>query len=299
MQVPLVVWKCAERQVHGHQDTYCLDCWRKNCSRQNIPSVLPALGGGLPISGNHSLHTLWQLPYCFRIMWYQAYAFAVLSGFYLAEMTVDRLIVVRFPMAAPRLCTTRRACVTITVTFILICGLHLYIFFTFRYVQNEETGKICHWWDCKKGTEITSCSTCSCMFMYIQYMHVRIFSLTFLSFSHILQFQILKFSHSLRRCNYSLSVNTTGFSSLKRSNPFINDVISRSLRRASKSSYDRAIKVYYMYVYSKIFVFRDCVQEHHKISENLYLYILAWYPLFQPYLNPRRYLNPTTISDRI
>jgi hypothetical protein len=75
------------------------------------------------------------------MMWYQAYAFGVLSGFYLAEMTIDRLIVVRFPMAAPRLCTTRRAVITIVVTFILVCGLNLYIFFTYRYVRDEETGE--------------------------------------------------------------------------------------------------------------------------------------------------------------
>jgi hypothetical protein len=65
-------------------------------------------------------------------MWYQAYAFAILSGFYLAEMTV---------VAAPRLCTTRRACVTMVITFTLICSLNLYIFFTYAYVRNEEIGE--------------------------------------------------------------------------------------------------------------------------------------------------------------
>jgi hypothetical protein len=77
-------------------------------------------------------------------MCYQAYTFGILSGFYLAEMTIDRLIVVRFPMVAHRLCTTQRACVTIIVTLIVICGLDLYIFFTFKYVVDEETGEGLH-----------------------------------------------------------------------------------------------------------------------------------------------------------
>jgi hypothetical protein len=67
-------------------------------------------------------------------MWYQGYAFGILSGFYLAEMTVDRLIIVRFPMSAPRLCASRRARVTMAVTFCLICGLNVYIFFTYKKV---------------------------------------------------------------------------------------------------------------------------------------------------------------------
>jgi hypothetical protein len=72
-------------------------------------------------------------------MWYQNYAFGVLSGFYLAEMTIDRLIVVRFPMAAPKLCTQRRALITIVTTSILVCGFHVYFFFTYKY---DNVGKI-------------------------------------------------------------------------------------------------------------------------------------------------------------
>ncbi|XP_064636935.1 mu-type opioid receptor-like [Lineus longissimus] len=75
-----------------------------------------------------------------QIIWYIGFSFAILSGFYLAEMTIDRLIVVRFPMAAPRLCTTRRACTTIVVTCIVVCGLNLYVLFNFKYVHNEQTG---------------------------------------------------------------------------------------------------------------------------------------------------------------
>ncbi|XP_064629378.1 mu-type opioid receptor-like [Lineus longissimus] len=77
--------------------------------------------------------------FAMQTMWYQSYSFGILSGFYLAEMTIDRLIAVKFPMAARRLCTTRRAFVTIVVTFIVIGGLNLYIYFTYRYVQDNET----------------------------------------------------------------------------------------------------------------------------------------------------------------
>jgi hypothetical protein len=55
-------------------------------------------------------------------------------------MTVDRLIVVRFPMAAPRLCTTRRAVITIACTGIAVFGLNIYVLFSYK-LQNEGTGK--------------------------------------------------------------------------------------------------------------------------------------------------------------
>jgi hypothetical protein len=77
----------------------------------------------------------------FRVMWYIGFSFAILSGFYLAEMTIDRLIVVRFPMAAPRFCTTRRAVITIVVTSVAVVSLNYYVLIYFKYVHSEETGK--------------------------------------------------------------------------------------------------------------------------------------------------------------
>ncbi|XP_064642987.1 growth hormone secretagogue receptor type 1-like [Lineus longissimus] len=73
-------------------------------------------------------------------MWYMSYTSAILSGFYLAAMTIDRLIVVRFPMSAPRLCTSRRACITIAAIFVFFCSINVYMFFTFKIVESEYTG---------------------------------------------------------------------------------------------------------------------------------------------------------------
>ncbi|XP_064637214.1 delta-type opioid receptor-like [Lineus longissimus] len=76
-----------------------------------------------------------------QLMWYEGHTFGMLSGFFLTEMTIDRLIVVRNPMAARRLCTTRRACVTIVVTFIVICGVQVYIFFAYKHEPSDPKGE--------------------------------------------------------------------------------------------------------------------------------------------------------------
>jgi predicted secreted protein len=83
-------------------------------------------------------------PDLFRFAWYVTYTCAILSGLYLAEMSTDRLIAVRFPMAAPRLCTTSRAHKTVIITTILIAALDLNIFFTYQYIRDPETGKVEH-----------------------------------------------------------------------------------------------------------------------------------------------------------
>ncbi|XP_064621121.1 uncharacterized protein LOC135483979 [Lineus longissimus] len=76
----------------------------------------------------------------FKFAWYITYTCAILSGLYLAEMSTDRLIAVRFPMAAPRLCTTSRAHKTVIITTILIAALDLNIFFTYQYIRDPVTG---------------------------------------------------------------------------------------------------------------------------------------------------------------
>jgi hypothetical protein len=44
-------------------------------------------------------------------------------------------------MAAPRFCTTRRAVITIVVTFVTVVSLNYYVLIYFKYVHNDETGK--------------------------------------------------------------------------------------------------------------------------------------------------------------
>jgi hypothetical protein len=74
-------------------------------------------------------------------MWYLGYSFAITSGFFLMEMSIDRLIVVRFPMAAGRICTTARAKLTIIVTLVLVFGFGSNFLFIYDYNYDPVTGK--------------------------------------------------------------------------------------------------------------------------------------------------------------
>jgi hypothetical protein len=65
---------------------------------------------------------------------------SILSGLFLAGMSVDRLIAVRFPMDAQRLCTTSRARTTILVLSVLISVLNGHIFFVMQYFKDKELG---------------------------------------------------------------------------------------------------------------------------------------------------------------
>jgi hypothetical protein len=71
-----------------------------------------------------------------------AYTYAMLSGLYLAEMSVDRLIAVRFPMAVARLCTTSRAIKTVVITAVLVIIFNLQIPFVMVYVRDPVTGRL-------------------------------------------------------------------------------------------------------------------------------------------------------------
>ncbi|XP_064637544.1 growth hormone secretagogue receptor type 1-like [Lineus longissimus] len=68
------------------------------------------------------------------------FTLAKISGLYLAAMSVDRLIAVRFPMAAIRLCTTKRAKVTVLLITIPIVLINIHIFFVFKYVEDLNSG---------------------------------------------------------------------------------------------------------------------------------------------------------------
>jgi hypothetical protein len=65
----------------------------------------------------------------------------MLSGLFLAEMSVDRLIAVRFPLAAPSICTTSRAKKTVVISAVTITVLNLHIFFVYNYVKDPNTGE--------------------------------------------------------------------------------------------------------------------------------------------------------------
>ncbi|XP_064637525.1 cysteinyl leukotriene receptor 1-like [Lineus longissimus] len=69
-----------------------------------------------------------------------AYTYAMLSGFFLTEMSVDRLIAVRFPMATTRLCTASRAVKTVIITTVLVVLYNIQIPFVMAYFRDSETG---------------------------------------------------------------------------------------------------------------------------------------------------------------
>ncbi|XP_064622981.1 FMRFamide receptor-like [Lineus longissimus] len=75
----------------------------------------------------------------FEACWYLAYTTAILSGFFLMEMTIDRLIVVRYPMAAARLCTSKRARWTVLITTGVIMALNANMIWIFKYQYDPET----------------------------------------------------------------------------------------------------------------------------------------------------------------
>jgi hypothetical protein len=65
---------------------------------------------------------------------------AILSGFYLTAMSVDRAIAVRFPMAVSTYCTTGRARKVVLVGTFIIGTAHGYLFHAFHYVKDADTG---------------------------------------------------------------------------------------------------------------------------------------------------------------
>jgi hypothetical protein len=69
------------------------------------------------------------------------YTTGMLSGLFLAGMSVDRLIAVRYPMKAARICTTYRAKVLIILSSIIVMGLNVHVFYIFHYLRDEELGR--------------------------------------------------------------------------------------------------------------------------------------------------------------
>jgi hypothetical protein len=65
----------------------------------------------------------------------------MLSGMFLAEMSLDRMFAVRFPMKAASLCSTTRAKVTVAITTLLIVPLNLHLFFVLKYVRDPALSK--------------------------------------------------------------------------------------------------------------------------------------------------------------
>jgi hypothetical protein len=66
----------------------------------------------------------------------------MLSGLFLAEMSLDRLLAVTFPMKVSSLCTTARAKVIVLVTSAIILVANIHLFYVMKYVFDRNTGKL-------------------------------------------------------------------------------------------------------------------------------------------------------------
>jgi hypothetical protein len=77
----------------------------------------------------------------FRFHIYIIFTGGTISGLYLSAMSIDRLIAVRFPMAAIQLCTTKRAKVTVLLITFPIALIYVHIFFIFKYVEDLQSGE--------------------------------------------------------------------------------------------------------------------------------------------------------------
>ncbi|XP_064650033.1 uncharacterized protein LOC135501714 [Lineus longissimus] len=67
-----------------------------------------------------------------QICWYSAYTFGPISGLCLALMSIDRVIAVRFPLRAARLCTTGRAKRAVVISYTAIMTVNLHIFVVYK-----------------------------------------------------------------------------------------------------------------------------------------------------------------------
>jgi hypothetical protein len=63
-----------------------------------------------------------------------------MSSLFLAEMSVDRLLAVRFPMSANRWCTTKRAKVTVVMTSLALAAVNTHVVFAFKYTEDLKAG---------------------------------------------------------------------------------------------------------------------------------------------------------------
>jgi hypothetical protein len=66
---------------------------------------------------------------------------AMLSGFYLTAMSVDRALAIRFPMAATRLCTRDMAVKIVLIGTVLLTAANVNLFVTIQYIKDEVTGR--------------------------------------------------------------------------------------------------------------------------------------------------------------
>ncbi|XP_064630980.1 cysteinyl leukotriene receptor 1-like [Lineus longissimus] len=76
----------------------------------------------------------------FILMYVSMVICASLSGFFLAAMSIDRAVAVRFPMAAPRLCTTSKAKKVVLIGSFIMTAANSNLFYTYEYVKDPITG---------------------------------------------------------------------------------------------------------------------------------------------------------------
>jgi hypothetical protein len=74
--------------------------------------------------------------------YFLTYSCSMVSGLTLAEMSVDRFIAIRYPMAAQRICTTTKAKTTIIITAVVFTAVNVSAFFCHVRITDEVSGKM-------------------------------------------------------------------------------------------------------------------------------------------------------------
>ena len=72
---------------------------------------------------------------------YVLYTSSMLSGLFLASMSIDRLLAVKYPMDAQRLCTASRARKTVLALTGFISAANIHLFFAINYIKDKELGR--------------------------------------------------------------------------------------------------------------------------------------------------------------
>jgi hypothetical protein len=69
------------------------------------------------------------------------------------------MLAVRFPMAAVRLCTTKRAKISVVALSLPVMAINVNMFFVYKYVEDQVSGNKTNY---KLNFPISSVCTCSC-----------------------------------------------------------------------------------------------------------------------------------------
>ncbi|XP_064619896.1 probable G-protein coupled receptor 139 [Lineus longissimus] len=81
-----------------------------------------------------------DLSWYFKVTVYVLHTSSILSGLFLSGLSIDRLIAVRFPMHAQRLCTTSRAKTSIILITVILSLANIHLLYMVTYFKDKLLG---------------------------------------------------------------------------------------------------------------------------------------------------------------